>query len=845
MRVFKLFGGLTFLAFNFILIMGLVSAMGEPTIFNVNSINDATDAHPGDGICESAASNGICTLRAAIQESNALAGEETIMLPAGTYTLTIGGVLEDNGAFGDLDITDSLILTGNSADTTIIDGNALDRVFHIANEAAVVQMSGLTIRNGNIPFNRSGGGGVYNEGTLQLSHSTITNNNVNTEGGGVLNVGSLTLNHNIITENKAYYGGGIYNADTIHLSHNTITHNTADYGAGFYNDHSTSYSNAIVSVAPTINTSGTASTIGRATMSNSSGTTSTATPSVTPSVTPTHKPAMIPTNISTDEAKPSPTGVIHSVSAMIDNSIISENRGNGIHNLGIITLNNSTVSENSGRGLINYHGSWYDVCMTTLNNSTISNNTKSGLYNDEECFLILNHSTVSGNSSFGNGGGINNQGVLTVNNSIVTANSADDNGGGIFNSYSWYGNRGALTLNNSTVSGNSANGNGGGIYSRYRLSLNNSTVSDNEATNHGGGIYSNTNEPLTLNNSTISGNQSNLSGGAIYNAGKGSTLNLSSVTISNNTADSDGNESGDGGGLFNFVGVVNMQNTIIAANHDHSSTTQRPDCSSLSVLNSLGYNLIIQDLTSCPVGGDTTGNLLDVAPNLGPLQDNGGPTWTHALLAGSLALDAGNPAGCTDENGTLLSYDQIGLPRAWDGNADGNARCDIGAYERSSVSASISSEGGSLTHTYAGHRTTLDVPPNALSAPSEFTISYHTPPAMSGKLIGMDHFFDLDASQNTFNLPLTLTITYSDTVRGPIIAGTEQLYGWQEGQWVTDGITLTHRLPNQLTIQVNHLSLFGVLGETNSLYLPLTVEGSTPTPTPYGGYPAPSVEPGS
>ncbi|MGB0385241.1 MAG: choice-of-anchor Q domain-containing protein [Ardenticatenaceae bacterium] len=874
MRGFQLFGGLTFLVFNFILIMGLVSAMSEPTMFDVNSTNDATDANLGDGVCETAPGNGTCTLRAAIQESNALAGEETIMLPAGTYTLTIGGVLEDEGAFGDLDITDHLILTGDGAENTIIDGNALDRVFHIANESALVQMSGLTIRNGHLPFDRGGGGGVYNEGTLQLSNSRITNNTVNVEGGGLLNLGSLTLNDNIITENNASYGGGVFNAGTVELLDNTITHNTAHDGAGFYNGNWFPESTATPNPTP--------NAIDRAAISNSSGATSTATPSVTPA--PQGTVWSTPTNI----PGPSPTAVFHPVSAMIENSIISENRGDGIYTLSTLTLSDSTVSHNNGSGINNWdrltlnnstvssnngigliNGSYF--FQATLNNSTISNNSDSGLYNNLRCNLTLNHSTVSGNSAY-RGGGINNQGVLTLNNSLVTANSASDNGGGVFNYNDEYYGSGRLMLNNSTVSSNSANGNGGGIYSENRLTLNHSTISDNEANQNGGGIYSNANQPLTLNNSTISGNQTNLSGGAIYNAGKESTLNLSSVTISNNTADSDGNESGDGGGLFNFIGVVTMQNTIMGANHDHSPTTQHPDCSSLSVLNSLGYNLIIQDLTSCPVGGDTTGNLIDVEPNLGPLQDNGGPTWTHALLADSSALDAGNPAGCADENGSLLSYDQIGLPRTLDGNADGTARCDIGAYELSltpitpvpitpappypssptpiptitrtpggppiqthtpiatdhpqSVSANITSQGGSLTHTYPGHRTTLEVPPNALSAPSQFSISYHTPPAMSGRLIAMDHFFDVEASQSAFNQPLTLTITYSDTVRGPIMAGTEQLYGWQEGQWVTDGMTLTQRLPNQLTVQVDHLSVFGVLGETHPLYLPLIRNGN-------------------
>src|SRR5690349_19173169 len=86
--------------------------------FTVNSNSDAVDATPGDGICKTAAST--CTLRAAIQESNKLAGADTVIVPAGTYTLTIAGRGETAAATGDLDITDSLTITGAGAAATIV-----------------------------------------------------------------------------------------------------------------------------------------------------------------------------------------------------------------------------------------------------------------------------------------------------------------------------------------------------------------------------------------------------------------------------------------------------------------------------------------------------------------------------------------------------------------------------------------------------------------------------------------------------------------------------------------------------------------------------------------------------
>src|SRR3989442_8077572 len=98
--------------------------------FTINSTVDAVDASPGDGVCAEA--TGACTLRAAIMETNALPGTDTITLPAGTYTLTIPGAGEDASATGDLDITDVLTISGAGADSTIIDGAHLDRVLHMS-----------------------------------------------------------------------------------------------------------------------------------------------------------------------------------------------------------------------------------------------------------------------------------------------------------------------------------------------------------------------------------------------------------------------------------------------------------------------------------------------------------------------------------------------------------------------------------------------------------------------------------------------------------------------------------------------------------------------------------------
>src|SRR5262245_31427452 len=139
--------------------------------FPVNSTTDAVDSIPGDGVC--AAAGGACTLRAAIQEANALAGADTIIVPAGTYTLTIPGRGETAAGAGDLDITDNLTINGAGSATTIIQACApspdtcigIDRVFHVDPNAAGIHatISGVTIQNGTtqiVPFVLSNGGAI-------------------------------------------------------------------------------------------------------------------------------------------------------------------------------------------------------------------------------------------------------------------------------------------------------------------------------------------------------------------------------------------------------------------------------------------------------------------------------------------------------------------------------------------------------------------------------------------------------------------------------------------------------------------------------------------------------------
>ena len=223
-----------------------------------------------------------------------------------------------------------------------------------------------------------------------------------------------------------------------------------------------------------------------------------------------------------------------------------------------------------------------------------------------------------------------------------------------------------MLIQSSNISGNTCSngGYGGGIYNwafGVSLTIINSSIHDN---NVGGGIYSKL-KPVTIINSTISNNV----GSGIYNYM--GTLIITDSTIANN----DGG--GTSGGIYfvnqNNTGSVTLYNSVLGNNKANSA----PDC--YGPITSAGYN-ILSDSVGCTFAA-TTGDQIDVDALLGPLQDNGGPTFTHWLYQGSPAIDGGNPAGCTDHLGNSLTTDQRGFSRPLDGNSDGINVCDIGAYE--------------------------------------------------------------------------------------------------------------------------------------------------------------------
>ncbi|HZY45942.1 MAG TPA: choice-of-anchor Q domain-containing protein [Anaerolineae bacterium] len=349
-----------------ILPMPALTRAAPSTTFIVNSNADAPDATL-NGVCETGNGNGICTLRAAITEANAASGSTIVFGQQGslTYLLTLG----------ELNITANVKIVGNGSANTIIDGNGSvtnSRVFDISSSSLVVNMTGVTIRNGKA----NQGGGINNLGKLSLSHSTVRDSVAAAidprSGGGIYNTGILTVTNSFINDNSApnvsFTGGG----------------------GGIYNSGGT-----VVLINSTLNSNSTNSTGGA---------------------------------IQVDG------GTVSLVNSMVNSNIA--NYGGGIFNGGTLNITQSGIYSNTasnssfsggGGGIDNFNG------VATIYNSTIylnvANRDGGGIGNESSGTLYLYNVTVAGNYSdwdgnnTGVGGGIyQGGGSVNFRNTILAGN---------------------------------------------------------------------------------------------------------------------------------------------------------------------------------------------------------------------------------------------------------------------------------------------------------------------------------------------------------------------------------------------------------------------------------------
>lgn len=208
-----------------------LEARTAPAVFIVTTFADTVEAaRDGSGFDV----NGNISLRSALMATNDTGGTNTIMLPAGTYLLTIAPAGSNEDDSGDLNVgrglvQNNLTIIGDSPATTTIDGNTLDRVFDIG-FFCTATLTNLTIQNGKGTF----GGGVSNSGQATLINDIFTND-ASSLGAGIFNGGTLTMSDCIIENNTASQGGGIHNAGTMTIADCIVTGNTAAQGGGLLN----------------------------------------------------------------------------------------------------------------------------------------------------------------------------------------------------------------------------------------------------------------------------------------------------------------------------------------------------------------------------------------------------------------------------------------------------------------------------------------------------------------------------------------------------------------------------------------------------------------------------------
>jgi hypothetical protein len=663
---------------------------------------------------------------------------------SGAKTTGAGGAIENAGT---LTVSGSTI-TGNSANdgggitnwgtltviNTTISGNT-----SITQAGGGIQNSSgsLTVTNSTISGNTAAtqAGGIQNNGILVVTNSTISGNTALTRsGGGIYNFtsGTLTLSGTTIAGNSANDGGGIRNLGALNIS-NTIIANSTSGGDFSGNQPGTSTNNLITIGTLTGATTVTSAQLNLGPLKNNAG--------------PTFTMALLSGSVAIGAGNATISNAAP-INKLDQRGINRTTSDIGAYSFGIQVTNTSdsnTVGSGSLRAAINLANTTpgddqivfnlTGVNTITLGSAlptivsastvvgsgtagktgingvgasllTISGSDPTNANNETRNFSIfriasggdftISGVTVSGAITSGRGGAFKNSGTLTVINSTISGNTAGTGGGGIVN-------YGTLTVSNSTISGNTSNSGGGGIVNNSgTFSISNSTISGNtSSTGAGGGINNNNGGNLNIANSTISGNTAG-TGGGIFNDSVTMVINS---TISGNTA-------GTGGGINNnFGGTLNIANSIIA------NSITGGDYAGGGTIGTIGTNsnILVEDGT-LPGTSEITGD-----PNLGPLQNNGGTTFTMALGTGSVAIGAGDATISNDR--PINGKDQRGVTRS-------STAPSIGAYEEISATQAI-----------------LTTPAAGSASGSAFT----TQPVITFK----------DAFGNTVNTNVSVTMTVS------------------------------------------------------------------------------------
>ena len=583
-------------------------------VFVVNTTLDFADPDLTDGQCGASTIGGrLCSLRAAIQQANALPGEShQINVAAGRYDLTLAGADEDAAATGDLDIAADVTIVGAGVPNglcipgsaflpagvptpggctslpagvagTVIDGRGADRVFDVV--SGHVQISDLAIVGGRPPLRADGtaesGGGIRNSGVLDLMNVVLDRNRADGGGGGIRNteVGRLLVTNSSVTNNISQCGGGVWNVGWAALMGSYLAANTAVIGGGVCTQSSLSTGEIPFFMRDSTVVDNDADIGGGMILSETGSTTQ----------------ASIRTTTFVSNA--------------------ARTAGGGIY----------VVRRPDAERFVSFD----------LVDSFVVNNTADG------------RDPGDGRARAGEGGGIAGNGNVFGDHVVIRGNTAQRGSGGGLHMAGAGGVFPVVVLNASEISLNRSARDGGGIsLQEGTLDLLNTTISLNNARDAGGAVR------------------------MVFGSLFGDRLSIADNRAGTGAANLDTEDS-----------HMALSLTIVARG------SGLPNCRLVRSIAAAGTGFNLEDRNDC--GFTSTGDVVMVDPMLGPLRNNGGVSWTHALPIGSPALDVVPPADppafpafCdADVHGRRTDQRDVARPQPLGGN------CDAGAYERITFTA--------------------------------------------------------------------------------------------------------------------------------------------------------------
>jgi uncharacterized repeat protein (TIGR01451 family) len=648
-----------------------------------------------------------------------------------------GGALLAHGPDANVAVIDSRITNNVSAN---YGGGLANGRLQPGNSVVVLVAGGLmTVTNSTVSGNRStsSGGGIVNAGRLSVVGGAIAGNRIAAPvgfscGAGVFSLDTVSLAGATVTSNTAEntaVGGGVCGYLRVAITDSTISSNVASSGGGlaFVSVQDGLLARSIVRGNQATGNGGGVFSQGFATL--------------------TLDDLLVEQNAATGNGggimSSGTTITARNNTRIVRNTATAQGGGISFFGPGTFTMTGGTIDGNLTNGLWSAVGGGGGLAINdasatvnledviVVNNRAPAGGDGGGIFNRGTLNMTggeLRNNTAQGGGGLANGTSLMTGGTVTITDVAIEGNVASSVGGGIFTANpagaaagtltmvggSLRNNRAfdggglltrpnsAATIRRALVNGNTATGAGGAIDSSGTLTVVDATFSSNSA-GVGGAI--NTGALSTITGSTFTGNTASIATAIHVEASAGgltSVTNLTNSTVSGNIETAGATlgaalavfgrlnlhastvvaNVGSIAGLTNG-GYVQIVDTILAGNRRPNGVFAECVSALGGAIWNYGGNLIGQDgvcLAAMPGAVNRAVDPALLTTVLGPLADNGGPTLTHALLPGSLALDGG--LQCAADS------DQRGEPRPFDADGDGNAICDIGAYEEQTLLAS-------------------------------------------------------------------------------------------------------------------------------------------------------------